>query len=78
MQALALVPAPGHEVQGSVLCWRASVRLWQGRWQDALADAQAAQQVAEIAAQEKREAAHAMSGTNWASSSRCRWSSWKA
>lgn len=46
-EALGLCPAPGHEVESSVLCWRASVRLWQGRWSEALADAQAAQQVAE-------------------------------
>jgi hypothetical protein len=34
-------------VEGSVLCWRSAVHLWQGRWQDARRDAVAAQRVAE-------------------------------
>ncbi len=46
-EALAAVPEPGHEVEGSVRCWRAGVRLWQARPAAALADAQAAQRVAE-------------------------------
>jgi class 3 adenylate cyclase/tetratricopeptide (TPR) repeat protein len=46
-EALRAVPEPGHEVEGSVRCWRAGVRLWQGRPEAALADAQAAQRVAE-------------------------------
>jgi len=46
-EALAALPGPGHEVEGSVLCWRAGVNLWQGRWQAALADAQAAHRVGE-------------------------------
>lgn len=46
-EALAAVPARGHEVEGSVLCWRSAVRLWQGRWREALDDALAARRVAE-------------------------------
>jgi class 3 adenylate cyclase/tetratricopeptide (TPR) repeat protein len=46
-EALRAVPEPGHEVEGSVRCWRAGVRLWQGRPEAALADALAAQRVAE-------------------------------
>lgn len=45
-EALELVPRQGHEVQGSVLCWRAGVLLWQGAWSEALHDAQQAHQVA--------------------------------
>jgi len=46
-EALAALPGPGHEVEGSVLCWRAGVHLWRGRWEAALADAQAAHRVGE-------------------------------
>ena len=46
-EALAALPGRGHEVEGSVLCWRAGVNLWQGRWQAALDDAQAAHRVGE-------------------------------
>jgi tetratricopeptide (TPR) repeat protein len=45
-EALSCVPRQGHEVQGSVLCWRAGVLLWQGHWAEALHDAQQAHQVA--------------------------------
>lgn len=45
--ALAALPGPGHEVEGSVLCLRSGVKLWQGRWEDGRADAMAARQVAE-------------------------------
>ena len=46
-EALDALPGPGHEVEGSVLCWRSSVYLWQGRWEAARLDALAAQRVAE-------------------------------
>lgn len=45
--ALAVLPGPGHQVEGSVLCLRANVHLWQGRWAQAAADAAAAERVAE-------------------------------
>lgn len=43
--ALDAAPSAGHEVNGSVLCLRACVRLWAGRHDDALADAQQAERV---------------------------------
>lgn len=46
-RALALLPGPGHEVEGSVLCLRGNVLLWQGRWDEAAADAATATRVAE-------------------------------
>lgn len=46
-EALRAVPEPGHEVEGSVRCSRAGLRLWQGRTEEARADALAAQRVAE-------------------------------
>jgi class 3 adenylate cyclase/tetratricopeptide (TPR) repeat protein len=46
-EALASLPGAGHEVEGSVRCWRSGVWLWQGRWAAARADALAAQRVAE-------------------------------
>ncbi|MFN9745965.1 MAG: ATP-binding protein [Betaproteobacteria bacterium] len=46
-EALRAVPEPGHEVEGSVRCSRAGLRLWQGRADEARADALAAQRVAE-------------------------------
>lgn len=46
-EALDTLPGRGHEVEGSVLCWRSGVNLWQGRWEAALQDALAAQRVAE-------------------------------
>ena len=45
--ALEALPGHGHEVEGSVRCWRSGVFLWQGRWQAARDDALAAQRVAE-------------------------------
>jgi class 3 adenylate cyclase len=45
-EALAAVRGAHHEVEGSVLCWRAAVYLWQGHWADALQCAVAAQQIA--------------------------------
>ena len=44
--ALAAVPWRDHEVEGSVLCWRSGINLWQGRWQAALEDARAAHRIA--------------------------------
>ena len=46
-QALDALPGVGHEVEGSVLCWRSGVNLWQGRWEAAREDAVAAQRIAE-------------------------------
>ncbi len=46
-EALRFLPWPGHEVEGSVMCWRSGVKLWQGRWEDARQDALRAQQVGE-------------------------------
>lgn len=45
-EALASLPGAGHEVEGSVLCWRSGVNLWQGRWEAAREDAQAARRIA--------------------------------
>lgn len=36
-----------HQVESSVLCWKSGVLLWQGRWADAKAVAEAATQIAE-------------------------------
>ena len=46
-EALAAICGSGHEVEGSVLCWRSGVLLWQGRWEDARHSALGAQRVAE-------------------------------
>lgn len=46
-EALSLVPFKGHEVEGSVLCWRSGINLWRGHWEAARADARAAHRVAE-------------------------------
>ena len=43
--ALDVVPGAGHEVNGSVHCLRACVRLWAGLHDDALADAEEAERV---------------------------------
>lgn len=45
--ALAGIRGAGHEVEGSILCLRSCVLLWQGRWDDARQCALDAQQVAE-------------------------------
>lgn len=45
-EAIRALPAAGHEVEGSVLCWRSGVGLWQGRWDAARKDAMAAKRVA--------------------------------
>lgn len=44
--ALDAVRGAEHEVEASVLGWRCLVWLWQGRWDEALADAREAQRVA--------------------------------
>lgn len=46
-EALAAVYGAGHEVEGSILCWRSGVALWQGRWDEASQCARNAQRVAE-------------------------------
>ena len=46
-EAQAAVKGSGHEVEGSILCWRSGVQLWQGQWHDALQSAHEAQLVAE-------------------------------
>jgi tetratricopeptide (TPR) repeat protein len=46
-EALDALRGVQHEVEGSVLCWRSAVHLWQGRWREGRADAVAAQRVAE-------------------------------
>lgn len=44
-RAFEAAPNAGHEVNGSVSCLRASTRLWAGRLDDALADAEEAERV---------------------------------
>jgi tetratricopeptide (TPR) repeat protein len=46
-EALEAVRGANHQVEGSVLGWRAVVYLWQGRWEDARESAADAQRVAE-------------------------------
>lgn len=46
-EALSVLPVRGHEVEGSVLCLRAGMWLWQGRFEAAREDALAAQRIAE-------------------------------
>lgn len=46
-EAVDAVRGAEHEVEGSVLSWRAAVHLWQGRWQQARDDALAARRIAE-------------------------------
>jgi class 3 adenylate cyclase/tetratricopeptide (TPR) repeat protein len=46
-EALDAVRGAGHQVEGSVLCWRAAVHLWQGRWSQARDDAWEARRIAE-------------------------------
>lgn len=46
-EALAAIRGAPHEVEGSILCWRAGVLLWQGRWDEASRCARKAQAVAE-------------------------------
>lgn len=46
-EALALVPGTSHEVEGSVLCWRSAVCIWQGKFEEALHHARAAEVIAE-------------------------------
>jgi len=46
-EAVDSVRGAEHEVEASVLSWRAAVHLWQGRWQQARDDAHAARRIAE-------------------------------
>ncbi|MCB1503418.1 MAG: AAA family ATPase [Hyphomicrobiaceae bacterium] len=46
-EAVSLVRGSGHEVEGSVLCWRSGVQLWRGHWDAAIDTADQAQRVAE-------------------------------
>lgn len=46
-EALAAIRGSSHVVEGSVLCLRSAVSLWQGRWGDARRSAVEAQRVAE-------------------------------
>jgi hypothetical protein len=45
-EALARVPASGHEVHGSVLCLQSNALLWHGRWDEAAQAAETATRVA--------------------------------
>jgi class 3 adenylate cyclase/tetratricopeptide (TPR) repeat protein len=46
-EALEAVQGAHHEVEGSVLCWRSGVWLWQGRWDEAQQAAAEAHRIAE-------------------------------
>lgn len=46
-EALYAVKGARHEVEGSILCWRSGVLLWQGRWCEAEETAALALSVAE-------------------------------
>ena len=46
-EAFDSVRGAGHQVEGSILCWRSGVALWQGRWDEARGCALRAQQVGE-------------------------------
>ena len=46
-EALESVRGAGHQVEGSILCWRSGVALWQGQWEEAGRCALEAQSVAE-------------------------------
>ena len=46
-EAIESVSGSGHEVEGSILCWRSGVALWQGRWEKARRAAMRAQRIAE-------------------------------
>jgi class 3 adenylate cyclase/tetratricopeptide (TPR) repeat protein len=46
-EAIDAVRGAAHEVEGSVLCWRAGVLLWQGFWERARDDAYEARRIAE-------------------------------
>lgn len=45
--AIAAIRGAGHQVEGSVLCWRSGVWLWQGRWEEARQTAAEARRIAE-------------------------------
>jgi class 3 adenylate cyclase/tetratricopeptide (TPR) repeat protein len=46
-EALAGVDRAEHQVEGSILCWRSAVYLWQGRWDEAQRTAAEAQRIGE-------------------------------
>jgi tetratricopeptide (TPR) repeat protein len=46
-EAIDAVRGSGHEVEGSVVCWRSAVYAWQGRWAEAHECALIAQGIAE-------------------------------
>jgi class 3 adenylate cyclase/tetratricopeptide (TPR) repeat protein len=46
-EALEALRGGNKVVEGSVLCWRSAVCLWQGRWEDALQSATEAEHIAE-------------------------------
>jgi class 3 adenylate cyclase/tetratricopeptide (TPR) repeat protein len=46
-EALAGVDRAEHQVEGSILCWRSAVYLWQGRWAEAQRTAAQAQRIGE-------------------------------
>ena len=46
-EALAGVDHAEHQVEGSILCWRSAVYLWQGRWAEGQETAAKAQRIAE-------------------------------
>jgi class 3 adenylate cyclase/tetratricopeptide (TPR) repeat protein len=46
-EALAGVDRAEHQVEGSILCWRSAVYLWQGRWDEGQETAAKAQRIAE-------------------------------
>jgi len=46
-EALAGIDRAEHQVEGSILCWRSAVYLWQGRWDEGQETAARAQRVAE-------------------------------
>jgi tetratricopeptide (TPR) repeat protein len=46
-EAFEMIKGSEHEVEASLISWRAAVYLWQGRWQDARQCALRAQEVAE-------------------------------
>lgn len=46
-EALEAVRGAGHEVEGSILCWKSAVQLWQGQWAAAQKSANQAMLVAQ-------------------------------
>lgn len=46
-EGLATIQGANHGVKGSLMCWRSSVYLWQGRWEEARQSAVEGKRVAE-------------------------------